>query len=205
MFQNYTAEVTQTNPRDNHISTADTIAKMTQLVGANLNLPIVSATAQEILAKIGKATPNENDIISGTYWWVKRHIKFVEDNQILQQQLGITDLGQGKELLLAPEFLLSQLPNAIGDCDDFSTLLATLLLQNGITNIYFCTIAADSSSPEEYTHVYIKVILQDGRCMALDASHGMYPGWETGNIFKSTDWSITGTLYHAGEGLLSLI
>jgi len=205
MFHNYTAETISTNPRDNHVSTADTIAKMSQLVGSNLNLPIVSATAAEILAKIGKATPTELDIISGTYWWVKRHLKFVEDNQILQQQLGVMDLEQGKELLLAPEFVLSLTPNAIGDCDDFSTLLATLLVQNGITNVFFCTIAADAYEPDNYSHVYVKVILQDGRCMALDASHGMYPGWETKNIFKSTDWSITGTIYHAGEGLLAIL
>jgi transglutaminase-like putative cysteine protease len=205
MFENYSIETVATDPRLNHVSTKDTIVKMCQLVRENLGLPTVSAVAAGILAKTGKATPSDIDIIRGTYWWVKQNIRFTEDNDIILSQLGITNLGSGKELLLSPEFLLLQLPNAVGDCDDFSTLLVTLLMQNGVMNNYFCTIAADKYTPDDYTHVYVKTISADGRVISLDTSHGMYPGWETRNIYKSTDWSVVSMLYNSASGFLSML
>ena len=184
-----------TNPTDNFQSTQDTIAEMRQLVIESLPSPEVQAASVEILTKINKATPTEQDIIRGVYWWVKNHIQFTQDENILMQELGYRNLGTGKDLLISPILMLQYIKqgNAYGECDDFSTLLATLLIYMGVQNVYFCTIAADRVEPDFFSHVYVKAVLMDGSIIPLDASHGQYPGWQTGNIFKSMEWSIVAT------------
>lgn len=201
----YSLERSPTSALSNHVSTQDTIFKMCLLVNENLNAPNVQAAAQDILSKVtpnvdasGNALPSELDLVRGTFYWIKSHVQFVEDEATLQSQLGFSlqqlAQTQGKELLLAPEFIL-QLTNPCGDCDDFSTLYVTLLLQNGFIGkgIYFCTIAADRFEPDNFTHVYVKVVLSDGTIFPIDCSHGSYPGWQTNNIYLSKDWPVAGT------------
>jgi hypothetical protein len=78
---------------------------------------------------------------------------------------------------------------AIGDCDDFSMYLAALLKANGIP-CAFATVAADSSVPDQFSHVYV-VAYPDGQRLPLDASHGQYPGWETENTYgKYAEWPV---------------
>lgn len=185
----YQAEVTRTNPTDNLVSTLDTISKMIGLVNDSASSPIVIQTAIDIVSGIGKSKPTEMDLIRGIFWWAKHHIHFKEDEQALVQDFGIEDLGTGKELLLSPPYLLS-MPQPTGDCDDFSTLIATLLKISGFKRVGFRTIAADRLDPRCFTHVYVIVTLLSGELFPLDASHGGFPGWEHDGIFKQHDWWI---------------
>ncbi len=185
----YQAEVVPTNPRDNLVSTVDTINKMIVLVNESVGSPIVIQTAMQIVAGIGKHSANEMDLIRGVFWWCKHHVMFKEDEAALMQDFGVENLGTGKELLLSPPYLLG-MPQPTGDCDDFSTLICTLLKCMGFKRVGFRTIAADSLDPRCFTHVYVIVQLQDGRFYPIDGSHGPYPGWESEVIYKKHDWWI---------------
>jgi hypothetical protein len=192
----YRAERSRTNPLDNFTSTADTVEKMTQLVWGNINSPYVHAALNQIwegmISKSGNKTiqPSTLDWCRSIYWWVKRHVKFSEDERTLSTLFGLHDMEDGKELLLSPSFLL-QMPYPTGDCDDFSTLIATLLVAAGVPHVFFCTIAADGREPNNFTHVYVKVQLNDGSMVPLDASHGKYPGWEHKEQYSSANWAVT--------------
>lgn len=188
----YQAEHVQTNPFSNLVSTADTVAKMIGLVKESITNPLCVSVAQQIMQGVGNPygqDAGELDCIRGCFWWVKHHIHFKEDENALTQDFGVVDLETGKELLLSPPYLLS-MPVPTGDCDDFSTLLATLLKIVGFQTVGFRTVAANEEDPEAFTHVYVVVMTANGGILPLDASHGSYPGWETKGIFKSKDWWI---------------
>lgn len=90
------------------------------------------------------------------------------------------------EVLVRPR--LSALGSAEGDCDDFSMLVASVLTAAGIP-CRFVTVAADPEAPDQFSHVYVAAYAPDR--IALDASHGAYPGWETPNRFgKIHEWSV---------------
>ncbi len=82
-----------------------------------------------------------------------------------------------------------------GDCDDFSMMIRARLLALGIP-CKFVTVAVDPQDPERFSHVYAVADCSDGRCgpnwsgrVALDTSHGPYPGWEAPNPFgKRAEW-----------------
>ena len=185
----YQAEVVATNPRDNLVSTIDTINKMIGLVQESVGSPIVIQTAMGIMQGIGKQQPTEMDLLRGVFWWCKHHISFKEDELALVQDFGVENLGTGKELLLSPPYLLG-MPKPTGDCDDYSTLICTLLKVMEFKRVGFRTIAAHSLDPRCFTHVYVIVQLGDGSLYPLDASHGPYPGWQSETIFKMHDWWI---------------
>lgn len=183
----YEAETTSTNPTNNYVSTTDTIAKMVQLVMESISSPLINSVGEQILQAIGKQNPTQMDIARAVFWYAKHHVQFKEDEYSLIEDFGITDLGTGKELLLAPAFLLSmQVPK--GDCDDFSTLIASLLKVLRFRKVGFRTVAADKHDPKLFTHVYVITEMGDGNVFALDGSHGMYPGWEVQTIYKYHDW-----------------
>jgi hypothetical protein len=177
--------VIRTNPNDSDISTADTIQKMIQIAKDNASHPFVIAQAHEI-ATLG------NDSVDGVlellYEFVKGKITFRNDEDLLGEYLG---LPPDKELLLTPHFILSS-DNVYGDCDDFSTLLATLIIASGIpVNVYFVTICADYNEPNRWSHVYVAVDKGDGIIIYMDASHGPYVGWETTKILKKKLWPVS--------------
>lgn len=144
--------------------------------------------------------PSEEDICRRVFWWTKNQIRLTEDEDTLTSNFGYTrdDLlaTQGKELLMSPAFILAQPSgSAVGDCDDFSMLCACMLLRVGIPreHIYFCTVAADDMSPQDFTHVYIAVRMSNAHTkepMALDCSHGDYPGWEETRVFNKLYWKV---------------
>ena len=97
---------------------------------------------------------------------------------------------------------------AIGDCDDFSMYAAALLEARGIP-CSFVTVAADARDPGQFSHVYVAAYPGDGaggrRRVAIDCSHGEYPGWEVPNRFNNRkEWPVRdggGVLTVAAIGL----
>jgi predicted transglutaminase-like cysteine proteinase len=125
---------------------------------------------------LNKKTPSDADLVRAIYWWVKNRVKFREDGDILTREMEWRDPYQ--ELLISPEILIG-MPQAQGDCDDFSMLLAALLVAARIP-VWFVAVAVDEREPWRWSHIYCKVFLKDeGRFVTLDASHGKFPGWET--------------------------
>lgn len=77
-----------------------------------------------------------------------------------------------------------------GDCNSgFATSIAALLMSVGIP-CFFRTVAADSSRPRSFSHVYT-VALVRGRELPLDASVSFSsPGSEPTEISRKKDWHI---------------
>ena len=86
-----------------------------------------------------------------------------------------------------------------GDCDDFAMYAAAHLMARGVP-CSFATLAAED--PYLYSHVYLVAYPTSGpwagQRVAMDLSHGQYPGWEAPNRFgKFREWPL-----RSGIGLL---
>jgi hypothetical protein len=85
------------------------------------------------------------------------------------------------------------------DCDGFAMYTAALLQAHGIRSS-FVTVAADPEQPDRFSHVYVVAYTSDGERIAMDTSHGPYPGWEVGRYSRIEEWPVDG-----GGGLLPLL
>ena len=130
----------------------------------------------------------KRDLARAIWWWVKGHVTFCQDEEIVANELGYKDPNQ--ELLIPPITLL-QMPTPMGDCDDFSLLTASLLKCAHIP-CWYVAIAVDEMEPDRFSHVYIRAYLDDEeQMMAMDVSHGRVPGWETQRkIYRKMEWMI---------------
>ena len=181
-------DVRPTDPMNTDTSTIDTIHQMIALAKSSANTPVINSVVNSLLVTLPHNYTNR-DIARAIWWWVKSHVTFVTDEEILASQLGY-EKDPHQELLIAPETLLA-MPTPAGDCDDFSTLVASLLLCAQIP-CSFVTIAVDEVEPNRFSHVYTKCYLADeGQFMIMDVSHGSIPGWETQrHIFRRMEWSV---------------
>ncbi len=183
----------QTNPSNNDTSTRDTLQLMTAIARGDAGSPIVQAAAAEAIASSTHGPyPNPIPPIGGIFQWVKRHVQFVEDETVLAQVWGY---GADKELLIHPSKLLT-MPRPQGDCDDFSMLVASMVLASqsltGINmGVEFVTIAVDDNHPDRWSHVYTLVELEDGSRIPIDASHGEYVGWEADGVYRKQYYPVT--------------
>ena len=178
----------KTDPFDNDKAVADTIAVMIEIVKAYGANPVVARAVRAATDTL-PTVAIDRDVVRAIYYWIKSHIRFVEDEEILKRALGYEDLELDKELLITPDTLLS-MPHPMGDCDDFSLLLATMCYSFGLP-VWFVTIAADKMYPQKFSHVYVKVYLPDeSKTEYLDASHGSYPGWEYKAAFRKQEWAV---------------
>jgi hypothetical protein len=86
------------------------------------------------------------------------------------------------EILIRPADMLRTIMagQAVGDCDDYSMLCAALCRSLGY-KVAFATVAGVPERPDVYSHVYVVAWTGDGTRVALDCSHGQYPGWEAPN------------------------
>lgn len=188
----YSVSSVATSPFNNLTSTTDTIQIMRRLVQESLGTVQVERVAREI-AKGLPPEADEVDVARAAFWWVKSHIRLKEDEATLTNDFGIDPSPSGSELLLSPAFVLS-LPkgSAVGDCDDFSTTLVTLLLKLGIhrSNVFFVTVAADGNNPTAFSHVYCGIKTHDGEWYGLDCSHGPFPGWEVNRVYDKRFWNV---------------
>lgn len=187
---NWEAKTTSDNPEE---QVADTIEMMAAYVRADANSPQVQQEAASVAAP--DATPQE--IIDGVFWHVKRLIRFQEDGTTarpLQSHLANAGLGDYNvvEVLIRPRDMVTWRSDTgkgqVGDCDDFAMLTAALLKARGI-EAKFVTVAADPSMPGQFSHVYVAAYPPSGR-VALDTSHGEYPGWETAAYSRKEEWGI---------------
>lgn len=176
---------TPTDPMDSDRSTVDTIHQMIAIAKVSARSPKVISIVDSLLRTL-PSKPSKKDLVRVIYWWVKNHVTYVEDERILAEQLGYQDVNQ--ELLIPPDTLLS-MPQPMGDCDDFSMLIASLMVAAKIP-VGYVTIAVDPETPNRFSHVYC-VVQVDGEEIYLDASHGSRVGWQTNReIFRKVIWGI---------------
>lgn len=171
-------------PADDEQATAQTIALMSDYARQAASSPAIAAAAE--LATHGTRT--KADKARAIFAWVKRRVRFVEDDAAAEPLEGLQGIEPANaEVVIYPADLL-QMPAPAGDCDDHATLTAALLLAAGITP-EFVTIAADASTPD-YSHVYTRARLSPSCAIALDTSHGPRPGWEATPTGKKRVWRI---------------
>ena len=173
-------------------STAETVGLMASHAVRAASSPVVLG----VIRSLGIENRKElKDKLSAIFSYIKRHVKFVEDNEPLGRMFGVAD---SKELLITPPALLS-MRNPKGDCDDFSMLAASMMIACGIP-CSFVTVAADQRAPDTFTHVYCM-----GAGIPFDASHGKMLGWETEKQFRKQVWPIFVGNFGEGMGGLGMI
>ena len=159
----------QTNLSDPTDATAQTVRYMCRLIEHSLSDPVVWAATRSALKLFRIA----GSPCAAIWQWCKRSVKFVHHQDLLEKWLG---KGDELQLLISPEALLKmQAPK--GDCAVFTTLVCAMLQTAGY-QWEIVTLAVDPRQPGIYSHVFPRAILPDGRRLALDASHGKYPGWQ---------------------------
>lgn len=174
-----------TDPASVETSTRDTVVEMSRVAQASARHPVVQRAVQEALAPL----PRSWDIkerVKAVYAWVQHRVEFTDDEGVLARVWGYAP--EDAEMIVHPELLLS-MPKPMGDCDDQSTLLASMLLHLPV-GVRFVTVAADPEQPDRWSHVYVRVALPCDEVMALDPSHGAYAGWEESNVFRRKEWIV---------------
>jgi transglutaminase-like putative cysteine protease len=94
--------------------------------------------------------------------WVKKHIEYVPDPVTAADKDGVP---QGMELVQAP---LRTIQRGAGDCDDHSTLIASMGMVLGIP-AEFATVKADPRRPKEFSHIYPRLLI-DGDWRGADST-----------------------------------
>lgn len=179
----------RTNPFNSDVSTAATIVIMRRLAHQYARDPSVAAVTAEALSG-GAYT--QRDIACAIFHWIRSNVAFVEDETLMYAQLGVAPQHLDKELLIVPPVLLA-MPQPMGDCDDFSLLTASMLMNAGV-RAFFVTVAADPTDPRKFSHIYVCAQLADeGSYICLDPGNrldGIPPGWEVERVTRKAIWAI---------------
>lgn len=179
----YIRAVTSTDPYDSDVSTADTVARMSNIVRNQVYSSVVVNAVSDAIKDV---PPNgaPTDKARAIFYWIKTHIKFRNDLENTVNYLPDVDNPADKELLISPDLLLQL---GYGDCDDFSMLAATMLFIVGIP-ARFITIAADARCPQHFTHIYVQAFV--GKWIGFDVSHGSMLGWEYKRYSRIQVWNV---------------
>jgi transglutaminase-like putative cysteine protease len=161
---------------------AQTIAVMRQYAVEDAASPAITQAARDAVVEAGGGDP-----VAAVWGYVRARMRFVQD--------AVTGAGMQDAL---PDDLVEVLIRPrdmhtwnVGDCDDFVTYGAALLIALGVP-VAFATVAADSDAPGMYSHVYLIAYPAGGVRTPLDLSHGQYVGWETPHAYRLREWPVTG-------------
>ena len=178
-----------TNRYNSDTSTADTIQIMRRYAYQYCRDPLVLQATYEALSR---GVSGDRATACAIFYWVRGNIQFVEDETLLYQELGVAPAELDKELLIPPPMLLA-MPHPMGDCDDFSLLLASMLLCAGVWPGWV-TVAADPEEQRRFSHIYVCAYLADeDDYLVLDAGNryvGIPPGWESPRVSRKAGWVV---------------
>lgn len=163
-------------------ATAQTIAVMCDQIQQSAQDPAVQRAAQDavrrfrggpLYVKAGiNATENLGAIAESCWWAAKAALKFEHH----EDRIYIWFKEQNQlQLLISPSILVRFASK--GDCAIYTGLICAFL--QALNQPYeIVTAAVDPRQPGVFGHVYPRAVMPDGTRIALDASHGSYPGWE---------------------------
>jgi hypothetical protein len=144
------------------------------LVQRAANLAVKQYRGGPLYGLTGRDPWSDPQALAESCWWLaKDNIKFVHHNELIATWWNERDQLQ---LIISPEVLLT-MERMKGDCAIFTTFICALLEVLGLP-WEIVTAAVDPRQPDVFSHVWPRVVLPDGRRVALDASHGAYPGWQ---------------------------
>jgi len=172
---------------DTNTATEQTVSKMCDYIAQSVPDPVVRLWASRAFA-FGQGRRDPMALCWGVYWLVKHAVKFARD----EPRLFRMGEGDALDMLIAPAVLVRMaMPQE--DCDGFTMLICALLENLGVP---WCivTVAADRSDPDRWSHVFPLALFPDGSNVAMDASHGRFPGWMVpqADIFRWQAWDKNG-------------
>lgn len=177
-------------PDDPDMQTASTVSLMRGLALADA--PYMKGEVAQAYLKGPHDT--ERQKCERLFQHVKSKISFVDDSRLTGVLKDDKPNAPFVEALIRPRDMIEMCRNGgcqrVGDCDDFSMMMAALLSHEGV-KCKFATIAADQAAPERFSHVYV-VAYPDGERVPLDASHGPNAGWESPRRFRIVEWPVNG-------------
>lgn len=158
--------------------TAQTIGMMDKIAARDSNDRAVVAAVDEALSQ-ANLTRNSPafDKACAVFWWLKANIEYVPTP-------GTSPLVD--QTLISPTALLA-MPEAIGDCPQFS-MLAAAMFRVLCMDSMFVTIAAEPMFPHQWSHVYNTVEIFPGQYIPFDSSNGPEPGAEYSQWFRRRVW-----------------
>lgn len=144
--------------------------------------PLYAATGRNPFESAGA-------IAESVWWWAKHALRFQHHDGMIRVWFNETDQLQ---LLIGPDLLL-RTNNWRGDCAIYTMLICAMLRALGV-RFEIVTVAANPHEPDIFGHVYPRAVLADGGRLALDASHGAYPGWHVPreHTIRSQVWDESG-------------
>lgn len=176
-------------PADPDQATAETVRLMCGHIQAAASDPVLKSAASTAIRQYAMGGPlwavaglnpyrlsdaaKQQALAEACWWYAKHRITFVHHQKQIEVWFGER---HHLQLLISPDVLL-RFPFAMeGDCAIFTMMLCAMLTCLGL-NWEIVTLAVDPSQPEIFSHVYPRLVLADGSRLALDASHGKFPGW----------------------------
>lgn len=110
-----------------------------------------------------------DELIFAIYDWVKNNMVYVNDP-------AYNELIHSAEVLMRKHFEVGDLA---GDCDDFTILICSLLLSQGVPCRARMIKLRQPDGTMQWAHVYAMAQAANGRWIALDATEPQRPiGWE---------------------------
>jgi hypothetical protein len=152
-------------------ATRRTVQKMAEYIRSAACDPVLQSIAESAWRRFGNSSPDPVMKCWAVFWFVKHYVRFVNDERTMLE-VGVSDDEQ--DLLIHPSVLV-RMKEPREDCDGFSMLAATLLKCLGVSSS-LCTVAVNPRDPQRWSHVFV-IAHWPGGSMAMDTSHGAYPGW----------------------------
>ena len=174
------AEELPSNPDD---QVEQTISRMCQYAREDASSPEIRDAVSTALYESGDGDP-----LAAVWNYVRMRMTFSNDSVVS----GPAESATGRdviEVLIRPRDIHTWWE---GDCDDYASLGASMLIAMGIP-VRFATVAADRRAPGEYSHVYLVAYPKGAGRIPMDLSHGQGIGWEVPNRFgKLREWDCPG-------------
>lgn len=181
---NYEATMLSDDP-DTQV--AQTVERMKRNIIEDAQSEPIRRAAAEIQAT------GTGDACADTFWWVKNRVGFRQDEELAEPLRHLIEGNDVVEVLIRPRDL-AQMETPLEDCDGFASFLPALLRAQGI-KCNPVTVAADSREPGRFSHVYAVCYPEPGTRIALDSSHGPYPGWDSAfypQVTRVKEWNVDG-------------
>ena len=201
-------------PADPDAATARTVQLMCDYIRGSARDPILRAAARAAVDQYKMGGPlwaiagknpfadpatRPQALAEAVWWYARHHLTFKHHQKQIVAWFGEHEHLQ---LLISPDVLLRFPFRMEGDCAIYTMLICAMLEVLGV-EWEIDTVAWDRNQPNVFLHVYPRAVLPGGSRLALDASHGKYPGWSIplSERTRNAVWGSDGEqVSDAGEG-----